>query len=104
MKTNNSRVSSYQKCGGEWGGQYYSEDPIGWFKQFDVIPTFLGKYICTSLEADGRGETVTFFQSNLEISQRMTSELLLMRYRRHCPFRDEESEVLSAHKIIVDKR
>ena len=102
MKTNNSLVSSHKKCGGEWGWQYYKDDPLGWLRQFDVIPTFLGKYICTSLA--GRGECVTFYQSDLEIPCRMASELLLMRYKNHCPFRDEESVVLSAHKIIVDKR
>ena len=101
--TNNNTVSSHKKCNGEFGWFDYRDDPLGWFSMFDVIPRFCGKYICTSSGADC-GETVTLFQSDLEILWRMTSELLLMRYKRHCPFRDEESEVLAAHKVIIDKR
>ena len=103
MRTSNtSPVLSRLKCVGEWGDEFYKDDPLGWFKLFDVIPQFLGKYIGTS--GPGRGECVTVFQSDLEVIHRMTSELLLMRYKTYCPFRDEESEVLAAHKIIIDKR
>ena len=100
--TNNTPVLSRNKCQGEWGFEHYKEDPLGWFSMFDVIPKFLGKYIGTS--GMERGECITFFQSDLEIPCRMTSELLIMRYKRYCPFRDEETEVLAAHKVVVDKR
>ena len=103
MRTsNNTPVLSRNKCQGEWAWQYYSDDPLGWFNMFDVIPKYLGKYLATS--GSERGECVTFYQSDLEISRRMTSEILLMRYKRYCPFRDEETEVLAAHKVIIDKR
>ena len=103
--TNNNPVSSHNKCSGEFGWMYYRDDPLGWFAMFDLIPRFCGKYICTTATVGaGRGEVVTLFQSDLEIVNRMTSELLLMRYASHCPFRNDESEVLAAHKVIIDKR
>ena len=101
--TNNNLVSSHKKCSGEFGWSYYKDDPLGWFRMFDLIPRFCGKYICTTSGPDC-GETVALFQSDLEILYRMTSELLLMRFKRHCPVLNEESEVLAAHKVIIDKR
>ena len=100
--TNNTPVLSRHKCLSEWGYEHYIDDPWGWFSMFDVIPEFLGKYIGT--RGPESGECVTFFQSDMEIFCRMTSELLIMRYKSYCPIRDEESEVLAAHKVIIDKR
>ena len=100
--TNNTPVLSRNKCKTEWDCEHYNDDPLGWFRMFDVIPKFLGKYLSTS--EPERGECVTFYQSDLEITRRMTSEILLMRYKSYCSFRDEETEVLAAHKVIIDKR